>query len=351
MFSVLIKPCYYLVKYRILYVLFLMIPSISSCAGEQNQISLEVLDSQYSRLVTTMENHLEQASLLLKRFEEQQYSISTDNMLATITHRNAQELLNKIKLEVLPEMSGTLKHVSDNATQLINASTTQQDTVYKMMCEWQENLNSTVDNCDVIGKALIELQTKLFYLTRAATDIESNQLSFNREAASLSSIYKEFTKLVSDFKTDVSITKNVFEDCRGEIHETTIEFQKLGDLFNNTVVNQLQDFSSKLTTDIKSSMRLTGRFNELESNLVDAVSQANLPKEFKFDTTTVVDFCKGSEVKSLKTDWNSVVDYSVLKSHLKAGFSEMSEQGAGFEDIEGLTDLSLQVLASFSFNP
>lgn len=330
--------------------LFFMIPGNALSAGEQNQISLQVLDSQYSRLVTTMEHHLQQSSLLLKRIKSHEFSISSDKMLLTITHRNAHELLNKIKLEVLLDMTGTLKQVSDNATQLMEACSVQQSNLYDMLSQWHDNLVSTVENCDVIGRALIQIQSKVFHITHAARDIESNHISFNLQAASLYSIYREFTKIVSDFKTDVSITKNVFQDSAKEIHETTIEFQKLGDTFNSTVDNQLKDFSSKLTTDIKSSLGLTGRFNQLESNLIDAVSQANLPKEFKFDTTTVVDFCQKSEVKSLKTDWNNVVDYSVLKPHLKAGFSEMSEQGVGLEDIEGLTDLSLQVLASFSFS-
>lgn len=160
----------------------------------------------------------------------------------------------------------------------------------------------------------------------------------------------EITKVVSDFKVEVSLTKSIFEESATKFHESTVEFKRLSNTFSSTVEDQLKYFSGKITSDMKEYMKLTGRSNKLQANLTNAANQANLPKECKFDTTVVVDYLQKSDIEKLKIDWNNVSDYSVLKPYLKQGFSKMAEQGKSFNDIEGLADLSLQVPSNFGFN-
>jgi hypothetical protein len=49
-------------------------------------------------------------------------------------------------------------------------------------------------------------------------------------------------------------------------------------------------------------MGLTGRLNKLESNLVDAVNKANLPKKWKFHTPMLAGHLQKSDIEKLKID-------------------------------------------------
>lgn len=155
----------------------------------------------------------------------------------------------------------------------------------------------------------------------------------------MNSLYRDLSKIVSDLRVDASITKNIFEEhslaqlqehslaqlqeCSLKFRDSTVEFKKIKKTFSTTVETRLNHFSGTLYNDMKMYMGLTGRFTKLQENLTDAVTQANLPKEWKFDTTVVVDYLKKSDIENLKTDWNSIPDYSILKSYLKQGFSKI----------------------------
>lgn len=353
MFSVFFKPGYYLVKYYILQFSFFMIPSIARCAGEDIKgVTVNDLDSQIKTLSAELNHHIANNFVTLSEISTQYKTLLQRISASSTPNLDTDKLTTKLLEEIFPQARDTLTNLNTSAMVLLRDSSNQQNSAYRILSDCNTKIGQIETTADQFLTELIRLKADCEILVGVSRDVRVQHFDMSKNLDELRWSVRQLNKLISDFKVDFGLQKMVLQQWSSDLQLTTGKFDKLSTEFFTTVEKQLAVFSNtfpeKISTNVKQSMQLTAKFQDLKVNLTDAINQATFPKEFKFHTETVVDYVTKCN-NEFKTEWNSVSDYCVLKPYLKQGFSEMARQGKSLNDIEGLADLSVQILSNFEF--
>lgn len=159
MFSVLIKPCDYLVKYRILYVSFLMIPSISYCAGQQVEVAnLNSLQSEIAALNTTVTRHISTTLTHFLEISEQYKRLLGKIDTSSKAPENVHRMVEKLLVDILSKTSDTLRELSVTTSVLARDSWNLQSAAYRIMSDCNVKLGAIEQTTEGYLTELIRLK-------------------------------------------------------------------------------------------------------------------------------------------------------------------------------------------------